>query len=83
MGDYPRQSQGLEVLIEPPAIPGQGGVRPEPFLTGRRALVDPWGRPYLYFSPGADGRAFEVMTYGRDGRSGGAGEDADLSSIDL
>lgn len=83
MGQYPRQSQGLGVLTEPPAVPGQGGARPEPFIMGRRALIDPWGRDYLYFSPGPEGKPYEVLSYGRDGRAGGQGEDADFSSVGL
>ena len=38
---------------------------------------DPWGRPYLY---DADENGFEIKTYGRDGRPGGEGEEADLST---
>jgi general secretion pathway protein G len=44
---------------------------------------DPWGRPYQYIHPGRSGVAFEVITYGADGREGGAGADADLSSANL
>jgi general secretion pathway protein G len=43
---------------------------------------DPWGRPYQYIQPGRNGIAFEVITYGADGREGGTGADADLSSAD-
>ena len=39
--------------------------------------MDPWGRPYVYRSPGAKGE-FELVSYGRDGKPGGAGEDADI-----
>jgi general secretion pathway protein G len=38
---------------------------------------DPWGRPYQYRAPGAKGD-FELFSLGRDGRPGGAGEDADI-----
>ena len=38
---------------------------------------DPWGRPYQYRAPGAKGD-FELFSFGRDGRPGGAGEDADI-----
>lgn len=38
--------------------------------------MDPWGNPYQYSS---DGRDFELMSYGADGREGGEGDDADIS----
>ena len=47
-----------------------------PYL--RKALPnDPWGRPYVYRVPGSRGD-FEVFSYGRDGKAGGTGEDADV-----
>ena len=44
---------------------------------------DPWGRAYQYIQPGRSGVAFEVITYGADGREGGSGADADLTSANL
>ena len=38
---------------------------------------DPWGRAYVYHSPGDKGE-FSLVSYGRDGKPGGTGEDADL-----
>ena len=38
---------------------------------------DPWGRPYVYRAPGTKGE-FELFSYGRDGKPGGTGEDADI-----
>ena len=47
-----------------------------PFL--KKAVPnDPWGRPYVYRAPGQKGD-FELFSYGRDGKSGGVGEDADI-----
>ena len=40
---------------------------------------DPWGRPYLYASPGTHGEA-DVWTFGADGKEGGEGIDADIGS---
>lgn len=37
---------------------------------------DPWGRPYVYRA-GAKGD-FELFSYGRDGKAGGTGDDADV-----
>jgi general secretion pathway protein G len=38
---------------------------------------DPWGRPYVYQIPG-DKAEYTVLSYGRDGKPGGTGEDADI-----
>lgn len=40
---------------------------------------DPWGHPYVYRASGASGD-FEVISLGRDGKSGGSGEDADITN---
>lgn len=41
---------------------------------------DPWGRPYVYRVPGVKGE-FDLFSYGRDGKAGGAGEDADIGLV--
>jgi general secretion pathway protein G len=46
-----------------------------PYL--RKAVPnDPWGRPYQYRA-GTKGD-FELFSYGRDGKAGGSGDDADV-----
>ncbi len=45
-------------------------------------LLDPWGRPYEYNSPGRDA-AYDVFTYGADAREGGTGTNADIGSWNL
>lgn len=77
---YPTTEQGLAALRAEPAT----GEKPRnwrgPYL--RRAVpADPWGRPYLYASPGrANPQGFDLYSLGRDGREGGEGEDADATS---
>jgi len=45
---------------------------------GRAAPTDPWGRPFVYeLSP--DRRWADVISFGADGKSGGLGDDADVS----
>jgi general secretion pathway protein G len=44
--------------------------------------TDPWGNPYVYNSPGANG-PFEVISLGADGREGGEDLDADIISDKL
>lgn len=45
----------------------------------RQLLKDPWGRDYQYESPGEHGD-FDISSYGADGRPGGEGTDADVTS---
>jgi general secretion pathway protein G len=51
-----------------------------PYL--RKAVPeDPWGRPYLYRSPGEHNpTSFDLATLGKDGQPGGSGEDADVTN---
>ena len=76
---YPSTTQGLEALRAMPQ--GETGVRNwrGPYL--KKAIpLDPWGRPYIYKSPGdKNPNGYDLLTYGRDGRPGGDGEDADLA----
>ena len=75
-GRFPATEQGLAALVERPANePRWSG----PYL--RKAVpLDPWGKPYLYRCPGAQGADYDLLSYGRDGQPGGSGEDADLSN---
>ncbi len=72
---YPTAEQGLEALMTRPANePGWSG----PYL--KKAVPnDPWGRPYVYRQPGQK-TDYELVSYGRDGKPGGSGEDSDIGS---
>jgi general secretion pathway protein G len=74
-GKFPATDQGLSVLtIRPSNETGWAG----PYLQ-KAVPTDPWGRVYMYTKlPGAND--FEIRTLGKDGRDGGIGEDADISS---
>jgi len=77
---YPTTDQGLAALrAAPTASPTPRRWR-GPYL--RRELpVDPWGKPYVFRSPGTvNPESFDLLTLGRDGREGGQGEDADVTS---
>ncbi|MEO0625239.1 MAG: type II secretion system major pseudopilin GspG [Pseudomonadota bacterium] len=75
VGRYPSEQEGLSALMSAPGgIEGWSG----PYLESREALNDPWGRPFLYESPGREGQPFSVVSFGRDGASGGTGEDTDI-----
>ncbi len=74
VGRYPTATEGLESLVKVAGtIPGWNG----PYLRKNDVPVDPWGKPYVYASPGKE-KAFDLMTFGRDGKEGGTGEDADI-----
>ena len=75
---YPSTAQGLDALRNQPT--GEPAARNwrGPYLK-KPVPLDPWGRPYLYKSPGDSTRAgYDLLTLGRDGKAGGAGEDGDL-----
>ena len=42
--------------------------------------VDPWGREFVYLSPGIHNRDFDLMSLGADGEIGGTAEDADVNN---
>ena len=76
-GDYPTTEQGLRALVERPTAPPAPRAYPaEPYLT--ELPQDPWGRDYVYRSPGQGG-AYDLLSLGKDGREGGEGLDADLT----
>jgi general secretion pathway protein G len=78
---YPTSEQGLQALVKQPADPTITNYRSEGYLPS--LPKDPWGSPYNYVSPGPDGRQYEITTYGKDGKPGGEGYDADISSTTL
>jgi general secretion pathway protein G len=70
---YPSNEEGLQALVaKPESAQGWSG----PYLK-KSVPMDPWGRPYGYRAPGQKGE-FEVFSYGRDGKPGGTGDDADI-----
>ncbi|MCD9458256.1 type II secretion system major pseudopilin GspG [Marinibactrum halimedae] len=75
---YPSTEQGLEALVTKPAldpVPAKyrkGGYLPD-------LPKDPWGREYLYLSPG-EGHEYDIYTYGADGVPGGEGQNADYNN---
>jgi general secretion pathway protein G len=43
-------------------------------------LRDKWGNPYQYALPGSEGRRYDLISYGADGKPGGDGENRDLTN---
>jgi general secretion pathway protein G len=73
---YPTTTEGLKALIQAP--PGAGSWA-GPYLNKKDVPSDPWGRPYLYRSPGEHG-AFDISSLGADNQPGGTGENEDVTS---
>ena len=74
LGVYPTSDQGLAALVQPPGPAWRG-----PYVRDARGLTDPWGRAYLYRSPGSQG-PYEVYSLSSDGQVGGTGDAADVAS---
>jgi general secretion pathway protein G len=75
VGRYPTSEEGLAALTTAPGSePNWSG----PYLK-KGVPMDPWGRPYVYQQPGSHSD-FDLMSYGKDGRPGGTGEDADITN---
>lgn len=77
---FPKTEQGLEALRTVPITGDAPSNWKGPYL---RQIVplDPWGRPYVYLSPGvANPNSYDLYTLGKDGQPGGEGEDADLTA---
>ena len=75
---YPSTEQGLVALVEASTL------EPEPrnFKQGgylSELPMDPWGRPYLYLSPG-EYRETDIYSMGADGLPGGEGQNADIGN---
>jgi general secretion pathway protein G len=79
-GAYPTSEQGLAALQEKPAREPVPTNWRGPYL--KKAIpLDPWGKPFDYASPGAHNPAgYDLWTSGRDGRPGGEGDEADVTS---
>ena len=74
-GHYPSTELGLNALVAPQANePKWLG----PYLT-KAVPLDPWGNPYQYKSPGEHGD-YDLLSLGKDGQPGGAGEAADITN---
>ena len=78
---YPTTEQGLQALVTQPSDPSITNYRSGGYLPS--LPKDPWNNPYQYVSPGANGRDYDIISYGRDGKPGGEGYDADISTTTL
>ena len=75
---YPTTEQGLQALVEPSTLDPE----PRNFKAGgylEELPIDPWGRPYLYLSPG-EHHEVDIYSLGADGLSGGEGQRPDIGN---
>jgi len=73
VGRYPTTEQGLAALLARP----QNEAKWEGPYMERGIPPDPWGKAYVYRSPGDKGE-FDLVSYGKDGQPGGAGDAEDI-----
>jgi len=78
-GRYPTEEQGLQALWQKPVIEPVSPNWSGPYVY-RRIPSDPWGNPYDYRIPGPDGLPYGIRSFGADGREGGEGKNADITS---
>lgn len=80
VGRYPEGTDGLQALVIAPSAAGADRWR-GPYLKKKTLPKDPWGNDYRYAAPGQHG-PYDIVSLGADGKEGGQGEDADITSWD-
>ena len=76
VGRYPTTQEGLQALITAPTgVPNWNG----PYWKKNTLPKDPWTNEYKYASPGQHG-AYDLWSYGADGKEGGEGVNKDITS---
>jgi len=80
-GRAPTKRQGLDALLTPSTIQPVPRKWAGPYLPDLTQIPpDPWGNPYVYRPEGKDSTSYLIISYGKDGKPGGSGYDADLMS---
>ena len=75
VGRYPTTQEGLQALNQKPlGVDRWDG----PYLK-KDVPLDPWGKPYVYKSPGDHG-PYDIISYGADGVPGGEDVNRDIPS---
>jgi len=70
---YPTTDEGLEALVTRPS----DAANWKPYMD--RLPNDPWGKAYIYLSPGENGD-FDLYSLGADGQEGGEGANATIGN---
>lgn len=71
VGRYPTTQEGIKSLT-------QKGDGREAYIKGN-VPKDPWGKEYVYLSPGSHNE-FDIVSYGADGEPGGTGKAEDITN---
>ncbi len=67
-GQYPTSEQGLQSLLKEPTTEPLPKSWSGPYLKKKQIPKDPWGREYVYVSPGAHNKKeFDLSSTGPDG----------------
>lgn len=80
VGRFPTQAEGLLVLNQAPTEERARAQWRGPYLD-QEVPLDPWGNPYVYSVPGANGQPFALYSLGADGKRGGENTDADVGML--
>lgn len=80
-GRYPSQDKGLIELVQEPD--DVTGWCPGGYLEITAVPPDIWKHPFVYTLTPEGEKPFVILSYGADGKPGGTGENADLSSTEL
>ena len=80
VGEYPTTEQGLHILSQ---VLESDDIQVIQKWDGPYVIypisTDPWDNPYVYRNPGTRlGYEYDLLSYGRDGKLGGVGFDADI-----
>ena len=73
----PPQGETIDILWEQPSYAADGDWK-GPYIDKADDLLDPWGNKFMLRVPGEVHVDFDIVSYGRDGRQGGEGEDKDI-----
>lgn len=77
---FPQADEGLALLYHKPTKNSIERLWKGPYLD-EEVPLDPWGNPYQYSVPGANGMPFALYSFGADGQPGGSGIDADIGYL--
>lgn len=83
-GIYPNTEQGISALIKKPSSePIPKNWKKGGYLDSSSLPVDPWGKEYIYRSPGDEDRDYEIISFGSDGKEGGEDTAADIKNYEI
>ncbi len=81
IGRYPSAQEGLSLLVAKPSDAAISARWRGPYLETDQVPLDPWGKPYQYSPNAANNQPFALYSFGKDGKPGGEGDDADIGTL--